>query len=89
MIKRLKAVVTWLESRFPEKVMVKQADLDAIHARIAVVEASAVHKEAVQDLIAVVKALKDDVTALKVNLGWGKSTEKAAEIQAMLNGEII
>lgn len=110
MIRRLKALVSWLESRFPEKVVVTaehyralSQDLDqagreittwigevsAVKARVAVVEASAVHKEAVQDLITIVKALKDDVTALKANLGWGKTAEVADLVRATLNGEEI
>ena len=110
MIKRLKALVLWLESRFPEKVTVTaeahallRGDLDraereistwigefaAVKARLTAVETAAVHKEAVQDLIAVVKALKDDVNALKTNLGWSNLGAKTEEIKAMLNGEVI
>ncbi len=110
MIKRLRTIVTWLESRFPEKMVVsaeaygQQAEsLDRVidraerlavaHAdyglRLGKVEAAAVHKEAVQDLITVVKALQDDVTSLKASLGFNKMVQKQDEISAMLNGEVI
>ncbi len=110
MIKRLKALVNWLESRFPEKVVVSAerytqfaADVEALADRVITVnsdllhhgerlskiEAAAVHKEAVQDLIRVVKALQDDVTSLKTSLGFNKMVQKQDDISAMLNGEVI
>lgn len=110
MIKRLKAFVLWLESRFPEKVVVTAEHIarlefsmaDALRGmeganaalgdheqRLGKVESSAVHKDAVQDLITIVKALKDEVTAMKVNMGWNVKAAQQEEISAMLNGEVI
>jgi hypothetical protein len=67
------------------------ADLKASHAatidRVGHLEASAVHKGAVSDLVAHVKAQKDELVALKANLGWSNRGAKGAEIEAMLNGE--
>lgn len=65
------------------------AESNDVVARLAKVEAAAVHKDAVRDLISVVTALKDEVTAIKANLGWQKPVDSNPELSAMLNGELI
>jgi hypothetical protein len=109
-IRALKRLVSWLDSRFPEKVVVTAAEYARLDEsiqnvlrmvnsaetavlvqgeRLAAVESNSVHKDAVKDLIAVVQTLKNDVDAMKNNLGWSRPAEKTAELQAMLNGEVI
>jgi hypothetical protein len=70
-----------------------KANHEATIDRVGRVEASAVHKGAVQDLVAVVKVLQTELVALKANLGWSKpvleDADKAREVQAMLNGEVL
>lgn len=56
--------------------------------RLSVVEQSAVHKGAVSDLVEVVKTLKDDYVSFKVSQGFTPKTVNA-DLQAMLNGELI
>lgn len=56
--------------------------------RLSVVEQNAVHKAAVSDLVSVVKVLKDDYTSFKASMGF-KTGAASAEIEAMLNGEIL
>ena len=113
MIRLLKKLVLWLESRFPEKVVVLAEDYTVLKARIfaldaeinhlreelkiasssievavsrlGVVESSAVHKDAVKDLVLATQAIKDEFTSLKASLGMNKVIN--SDIQAMLNGE--
>lgn len=63
----------------------KLGDLDR---RLALVETSAVHKGAVQDLVKVVAQLKEDYSSFKASSGF-VPTHVSPEIQAMLNGEYI
>ncbi len=101
MIRLLSKLVNWLEVRFPEKLVVTEADyreltqsiqtckalipqVDAVLSRLSVIETNAVHKQAVQDLIVAVKALKDEYVSLKASLGMSRIGD--AEIRAMLNG---
>ncbi len=55
--------------------------------RLSVVESNAVHKEAVKDLVEVVKAVKLEYASLKASMGF--TPVRNEEIQAMLNGEQI
>jgi hypothetical protein len=61
--------------------------VDTLVSRLSVVEANAVHKGAVQDLIIAVKMLKDEYVSLKASLGMSRIGD--AEIRAMLSGEPI
>ncbi len=61
------------------------ASIDVLIQRVSVVEANAVHKAAVQDLITVVKSLKDEYISLKASLGMARITD--TDIQALLNGQ--
>jgi len=63
------------------------ANMDVVIKRLSVVEANAVHKDAVQDLITVVKSLKDEYVSLKVSLGMNRIAD--SDIQALLNGTPI
>jgi hypothetical protein len=108
MIRLLVNLGKWLDRRFPEKVVVKaeeweavktcleslnarldplEKDVEAMLKRLSVVETSAVHKGAVQDLVSAVKVVTDDFTSLKVSLGMNRIAN--SDIQAMLNGEYI
>lgn len=69
-------------------------ELKANHAatldRVVHLEASSVHKGAVQELITVIKSTHDELVALKANLGWSKGiVEGPSDLAAMLNGEIV
>jgi hypothetical protein len=64
-----------------------QKHIDVILQRLSIVEANAVHKDAVQDLITVVKSLKDEYVSLKASLGMSRIGD--ADIRAMLSGEPI
>jgi flagellar motility protein MotE (MotC chaperone) len=55
--------------------------------RLSVVESNAVHKDAVKDLVEVVKAVKLEYSSLKASMGF--TPIKDEEIRAMLNGEQI
>lgn len=91
----------WLQTRFPEKLVISVQDYEALKAdiqlckallpqvetlvsRLSTVETNAVHKQAVQDLINVVKSLKDEYVSLKASLGMNRIND--ADIRAMLNG---
>ncbi len=94
MIRLIVALGLWLDRRFPERVEVQKADYIALQARLGALEAkledvqrSAVHKDAVRDVIAVVKQVKDDVASFKTSLGFNRVVNP--DLSAMLNGEII
>ena len=61
----------------------------ALIDRIATIEASAVHKGAVKDLVSAVQTLKDDYVSFKASMGFNRKPEAVTELQAMLNGEMI
>lgn len=63
--------------------------LAAVVDRVSSIEASAVHKGAVQDLVILVKQINDDVKSLKASLGFQRTPAANGEMLAMLNGEII
>ncbi len=108
MIRLLVKMGKWLETRFPEKVVVTAESYEQIHTelsmlrselqeaqlslsksldRLSVVESNAVHKDAVKDLVEVVKAVKLEYSSLKASMGF--TPIKDEEIRAMLNGEQI
>lgn len=110
MIRLMVKLGKWLDSRFPEKVIVTTDQYLQLHAelgmlrsqvqdlsislntaleRLSVVEANAVHKGAVSDLVLVVKELKDDYASFKASMGFVSKPASNKEIEAMLNGEII
>ena len=61
---------------------------EATIRRLSVVEQSAVHKAAVQEVIKHVELVKEEMTALKFGLGLDRpQTSKDAEINAVLNGQ--
>jgi len=77
------------QSMHIEKLDELKLNYNAAVDRIAHLEASAVHKGAVNDLLAHVKAQKDELNSLKASLGWNVSAQKADELRAVLNGEPI
>jgi len=76
-------------SLLTDRVATVEKNVEALVARVGHLEASAVHKGAVQDLITAVKVLKDEQIAMKANLGWNRNPLADKEIEAMLNGEVI
>lgn len=76
-------------SMLTDRVGTSEASHAATIDRVAHLEASAVHKGAVSDLVQHVKEQKDELTAIKANLGWQPNSAKASELSAMLNGEMI
>lgn len=117
MIQLLIKLGKFLETRFPKKLVLTEAEykdlidrtvkldaeigtvredgklnkqnLDAALDRLAKVEASAVHKGAVADLVQVVKQLKDEQVSFKASMGFNRTPSQDAELQAVLNGEPI
>ena len=87
MIKLLIKLGKWLESRFPEKVVVTPADYAALLERIDNLERNSVHKDAVKALVLAVKDVKDEFQTVKTGLGL--NSPKTSEILAMLNGQAI
>lgn len=77
----------WLEVRFPEKVVVTQADYTDLLNRVSMVEQNAVHKGAVADLVKAVKAIKDEQDSFKTSMGF--TPQKGKVLEAMLNGQFI
>lgn len=61
--------------------------VETLVSRVSVLETSAVHKGAVQDLVGVVAQVKDEVASLKTSLGFNRIGD--ASIRAILNGEPI
>lgn len=95
MIRFLVKLGHWLDSRFPEKVVVTTAsfeilvkDLRAVQTRLDRMEKEAVHKDAVKDLVLVVKSVKDDFQSLKTSLGFN-TRQANPELNAVLNGEYL
>jgi len=69
----------WLDKRWPEQVTVSVSDYNALQAKLGALEAkleevqrSAVHKEAVQVVIAALQQVKDDLQSFKVSLGMNR-----------------
>ena len=87
MLKLIIKLGKYLERRFPERVVVTRSDYDALLLRLSAVEKSAVHVEAVRDVVKAVKALKDDHDSFKASMGF--TPQKGRILEAMLNGEII
>ena len=93
MLKLIIKLGKYLEKRFPERVVVTCEDYAALLNRIAVLEKSAVHVEAVREVVKAVKLLKDEHDSFKTAMGFRtggvQPNDKEAELQAVLNGEII
>lgn len=87
MIRLLVKLGTWLDKRFPERLVVNKAEYDALLNRIDLLEKSAVHTDAVKEVIRHVELVKQDVQALKLGLGMSKMT--AGNYEAVLNGEAV
>ncbi len=77
----------WLQTRFPERKVVGDAEFSALILRIENLEHNSVHKDAVKALVLAVKEVKDEFATVKTGLGM--NTVRSAEIQAMLNGHPI
>lgn len=95
MIRLLVKLGVWLDSRFPAKVVVLESDyrelksrLESLEKALVLVKQEAVHKEAVKDLVLVVKAVKDDFQSLKTSLGMTAQPVNP-ELTALLNGEYL
>lgn len=96
MIRLIVKMANWLDAHFPAKVVVQEADyralnqrIEALEATLTAVQSAAVHKDAVRDVIEVVKALKADLQSFKVSLGLNRMAQSQESIEAILNGERI
>jgi len=94
MLRLLVSLGRWIDARFPERIEVTKLDYDALHARLGALEAkledvqkAAVHKDAVRDVIAVVKQVKDDIQSFKTSLGFNRPANP--DLAAVLNGEYL
>lgn len=63
------------------------AKLGALEAKLEAVQKQAVHKDAVKDVIEVVRLMKEDFQSFKTSLGFNR--QNSPEITAMLNGQYI
>lgn len=88
MIRLLVKLGQWLETRFPEKLEVSKTEYESLKQRVLVLETSAVHTEAVKEVIKVIAQVKNDVSSLKTSLGFSAGPE-AAKIEAFLSGEPV
>lgn len=61
--------------------------INTCESGINIVQTNAVHKEAVQDVIAEMVKIKADLQSFKVSLGFNRIVNK--DLSAMLNGEVI
>lgn len=94
MIRTIVRLGAWLDTRFPEKVVIKISDYKALlenicvlEMRLSAIEKASVHKDAVKDLVLVVKSVKDDFQSLKTSLGFSRQANP--ELNAVLNGEYL
>lgn len=95
MIRLLVRLGKWLDSRFPAKVVVLESDYRELRERMSGMESQmlalrkeAVHKDAVKDLVLVVKSVKEDFQSLKTSLGFN-ARQVNPELSAVLNGEYL
>lgn len=97
MIRLLVRFGSWLDQRFPERVEVRKADyvallarLEALDARLAEVQRSAVHKDAVRDVVLALQKHVDEFASFKVAMGYGKPIDTGnQDLNAVLNGEFL
>lgn len=61
--------------------------LEALERKVEAVGQAAVHKDAVRDVVLAVKQVKDDLASFKASMGFNRPQN--ADIQALLNGEVI
>lgn len=94
MVRLFLKIAIWLDSRFPAKIVIKEADYKALKAKVEALEANveamkqvAVHKDAVRDVIEVVQKVKEDLQSFKTSLGFNRM--QTTDILASLNGEPI
>lgn len=94
MVRLLLTIAKWLDSRFPAKVVVLESDYQELKSRVVQLETElagmrqvAVHKDAVRDVIEVVKKVKEDLQSFKTSLGFNRT--QTTDILASLNGEPI
>lgn len=78
----------WVEARFPERLEVSKSEYDALIQRVMMLEKSAVHTDAVKEVIKNVLQVKNDLSSLKTSLGFSAGPE-AAKIEAFLSGEPV
>jgi hypothetical protein len=77
----------WLISRFPEKKVVTPEEYQTLLQRVSTLEQNSVHKDAVKTIVLALKDVKDEFQTVKTGLGL--ATPRMAEVQAMLNGQMI
>lgn len=83
----LASIGRWLQTRFPERKVVGDAEFNNLLLRIENLEKNSVHVDAVKALVMAVKDVKDEFATVRTGLGL--NSPKAAELQAMLNGQPI
>jgi len=71
-----------------DEAKVHERDISVAVDRVGGIEAKAVHKGAVQDLVRVVAELKADLASFKTSIGF-RTQPVNDELQAVLNGEYI
>ncbi len=80
----LEAKLKEVENGLETQVQSHAASID----RISMIESSAVHKGAVQDLVKIVSDIKADLASFKTSIGFRTQVQND-ELQAVFNGEHI
>jgi len=89
MIQMLISLGKWLESRFPKRKVVGEAEFAALITRIESIENNAVHKEPVKLLVEEMAKFKAELASLRAGLGITASASSPEAMEAMLNGVML
>ena len=85
MIKQLKAVVLWLEARFPEKVMLTFKEFNELHEELGALNKAyqALNQEldTLRGIVAEVEKVKAEVSKLHVVLGFSSGRGSNAPLE--------
>jgi hypothetical protein len=76
---------SWLDKRFPEKVVVTASEYHALLARMRTLEEHSAHVDALKVVISEVKKLKDEYASFKTSLGINRAAESSPVSSAYLN----
>ena len=85
MIRLLVKLGSWLDRRFPEKVVVSAADYKALSDRIITLSSNCAHVDAVKQVVLEMQKLKDEVASFKTSLGINGSAQSSPVAEAYLN----
>ncbi len=87
MVKMIIRFARWLETRFPEKMVVTPQEYQTLLQRVLFLETNSTHKDATKAVVLKMKDLQDEFATIKTGLGL--NNPKNMELMAMLNGQPI